>query len=63
MRILWVSPDLTLEVHDDGVIRLVSRGMAGDRDPDCAGVVVIYRDEVDPLIAALLALREERGQI
>lgn len=60
MRILQVSPDLILEIHDDGVVRLVSQDMARDRDPDCAGVVVIYRNEVDSLVAALMKVQEER---
>lgn len=54
MRVLQVSPDLSLEIHDDGLVRLVSRDVARDREPDCAGVVVIYSSEVDPLIAALM---------
>lgn len=58
MRILQVSADLLLEVHADGVVRLVSRDMARDRDPDCAGVVVIYACELDPLIAALMEIQQ-----
>lgn len=54
MRVLQVSPDLSLEIHDDGLVRLVSRDVARDRDLDCAGAVVIHAAEVDPLIAALM---------
>lgn len=57
MRVLQVSPDLSLEIHDDGLVRLVSRDVARDRDPDGAGVVVIDSSEVDSLIAALMEVQ------
>lgn len=59
MRVLNISSDLLLEIHDDGVIRLVSHGMMSDRDPDCAGAVVIYQHELDSLIAALISAKEQ----
>jgi len=66
MRLLQVSTDLWMELGDDGVVRVVSRAMQGDRDPDCAGVVVVYQDEIDSLVAALLEAKsalEQAGSI
>jgi len=60
MRLFQISTDLWMELGDDGVVRVVSRAMQSDRDPDCAGVVVVYQDEIDPLVAALLEARSKR---
>jgi len=59
VRILQISDDLTLRIDDDGVMHLASNALKRDRDPDCVGTVVIYPNEVDALIAALLESKEE----
>jgi hypothetical protein len=61
MRFFQISTDLWMELGDDGVVRVVSRSMQNDRDPDCAGVVVIYQNEIDAVIAALLEAVSELG--
>lgn len=56
---IQVSTDLVLEISD-GAVCLISRDMYGDHDPDCAGMVVINRDELAALIEAL-KLQYEAG--
>ena len=53
-----VSGDLVLEVWPGGegdrpLVKLRSLTMERDGDPDAVGVVVVYPEEVDALMAAL----------
>jgi hypothetical protein len=58
MRILQISDDLTLRIDDDGVMHLISGALQRDRHLECIGTVVIYPNEVDALIAALIESRD-----
>lgn len=59
MRVLQVTDDLTLEIHGDDrpLVRLRSQAMERDRDGECAGTVVVYDEELDALVSALLEAR------
>ncbi len=60
MRILQISDDLTLRIDDDGVMHLTSHALKCDCHLECVGTVVIYQDEVDALIAALIKSKPEK---
>lgn len=53
-----VTADLVLEVSSDRrLVRIRSRAMA--QDGECAGTVVVYDEELDALIRALLEARRQ----
>ena len=70
MRVLQATDDLVVEVWpsdtsgDHPLVKLRSLSMEQDSDADAAGVVVVYPEELDALVAALTEaalLLEEEG--